>query len=75
MVTVKVISSNTGKPVKGRRVIIGFEGLMSGGMSDEGFTDSSGEVHFNNDPGRGKVYVDHKAVYDGKIEGRVVVYV
>ena len=72
MFTIKVISASTGKPVKSKRVRVGFDGLR--GMTNEEFTDSSGEVHFDNEPGRGKVYVDHKTVFDGKIEGRVVVY-
>ena len=74
MFTIKVVSSNTGKPVIGKRVSVGLEGLTRG-MTKEEFTDSSGEVHFNNDPGRGKVFVDHKTVFDGKIGGRVVVYI
>ncbi|MBN1350997.1 hypothetical protein JXJ21_16370 [candidate division KSB1 bacterium] len=74
MVTIKVVSSSTGKPVSGKRVRVGFQGLTRG-MSDEGFTDSNGEVHFNNDPGSGKVFVDHKTAFEGRIEGRVVVYV
>lgn len=74
MFTIKVISSSTGNPAKGKRVRVGFDG-WSRGMSDEEFTDSNGEVHFHNDPGRGKVYVDHKEVHEGKLEGRVIVYV
>jgi len=74
MFTIKVVSSSTGKPVSGKRVRVGFEGFTRG-MTNEGFTDSNGEIHFNNDPGKGKVYIDHKTVFDGRIEGRVVVYV
>jgi len=73
MFTIKVVSSTTGKAVNSKRVRVSFDGLR--GMSHEQFTDSNGEVHFNNDPGRGKVYVDHKSVFEGKIEGRIVLYI
>jgi len=52
MFTIKVFSSNSEKPVGGKRVRVDFEGFTKG-MTDEGFTDSNGEVHFNNDHGKG----------------------
>ena len=73
MFTIRVISKSTGNPYKGKRVRVGFEGLR--GMTSEELTDSNGEVHFDSDPGRGKVYIDHKSVFEGKIEGRVVIYI
>lgn len=74
MVTVKVVSQSTGKPVKGRRVSVGFSSMLRGITSAE-YTDSNGEAHFNADPGQGEVYVDGRTAYKGKISGRVVVYV
>lgn len=74
MFTIKVVSSSSGKPVSGKRVKVGFEGFTRG-MTDEGFTDSNGEVHFNNAPGKGKVFVDHKTVFYGRIDGRIIVYI
>jgi len=73
MVTVKVVSQSTGKPVKGRRVSISFAGLR--GITSAEYTDSNGEAHFNADPGDGEVYVDGRTEYRGRISGRVVVYI
>ena len=74
MVTVQVISRSTGKPVQGRRVSIGFDGLTRG-FSKDGRTDANGEVHFTNDPGKGTIYVDGSNKHQGRIEGRTVIYV
>lgn len=74
MFSVQVISRSTGKPMQGKRVSAMFDGLGGGGTGDQR-TDSQGEVHFNNEPRKGKIYVDGKTVHDGSISGRVVVYV
>ena len=73
MFTIKVVSSSSGNPIKGKRVRVGFKGLR--GMTVNGHTDSNGEVHFNNDPGEGEVYVDGRSKFKGKIKGRVVIYI
>ena len=79
MVSVKVISKGSGKPLKGARAVIGFSGLIlgswGGGMSSTEYTDSNGEAHFNVSPGDGTVYVNGKAVKKGYLSGMVVVYV
>ena len=75
MVTVKVIWESTGKPAKGKRVSLGFDGLLTGGFTDSEFTDDNGEVHFETDPRDGQVYVDGKSKYKGRISGRVVIYI
>jgi hypothetical protein len=75
MVTVKVLSESTGKPVSGKRISLWFDGLLRGGSSSDQRTDSQGEAHFNNDPGNGTVYVDGTNVHQGYLQGRVVVYI
>ena len=74
MVTVQVVRSSTGKPEKGVRVSISFDGLFRG-MSDNVYTGSNGEAHFNNDPGTGTVYVNGSSRFKGKISGRIIVYI
>ncbi len=56
MVTVRVFSKSSGKAIKGKKVSVSFDGLLRG-MATE-YTDSSGDAHFNVEPGSGKVYVD-----------------
>ena len=73
MVTVKVCYASDGKPVKSKGVTLDF-GLMRG-MSGPEYTKSSGEAHFDADPGSGKVYVGGESVYEGRLAGRVVVYI
>ncbi|WP_017294361.1 hypothetical protein [Geminocystis herdmanii] len=76
MISVKVVSKSTGKPVSGKRVQLGFEGnWLPGGMSSDERTNSEGEAHFDNDPGKGIVYVDGSNVHKGDLRGRVVVYI
>lgn len=73
MVSVKVVSRSSGKPVQGASVSIGFSGLR--GMTSTEYTASNGEAHFNVDPGEGTVYVRGNAVKKGYLSGLVVVYV
>ncbi len=74
MVTVKVLWRDTGKPAKGSRVAIGFDGFTRGVTGTE-YTDSDGDAHFDAEPGTGEVYVDGNTKYRGHIAGRVVVYI
>lgn len=74
MITVKVVSKSTGKPVKGKKVSVSFDGILSGGSSKQEYTDTDGEAHFDNNPGKGRVYVDGSTKHEGHIAGRVVVY-
>lgn len=74
MISVKVCWQQTGKPAENFKVQLGFDGFC-GGVSSAEYTNGSGEVHFDNDPGQGKVYVDGKTSYTGRLEGRIVVYV
>lgn len=70
MFTIKIIESSTGRPVRGARASVGFDGLLRGFTKEE-YTDSDGEVHFNNDNGMGTIYVDGQRKY----EGRKVIYI
>ena len=38
-------------------------------------TNLDGEAHFDNDNGTGIIYVDGKRVYEGRIEGRKLIYI
>ncbi len=66
--------ASTGKPAKGSRVAIGFDGFTRG-VTDSEYTDSEGEAHFDAEPGTGEVYVDGATKHRGRISGRVVVYI
>lgn len=73
MIGVRVVRSSTGKPVESIKVSVSFEGLFRG--MDSGYTDSSGEIHFNCDPGTGEIYVDGSSWYKGRLEGLKTVYI
>lgn len=74
MISVKVCWQHNGKPAENRKVVLSFDGFFSG-MSKYEYTNHNGEAHFDNDPGPGKVYVDGKTAYSGRLEGRIVAYV
>ena len=74
MITVKVVSRSSGSSVSGRRVVLGFSGLLRG-MTNSEYTDSNGEAHFDSDNGDGEVFVDGKTEYRGKLAGRIVIYI
>ena len=74
MISVKVCWRHNGKPAENRKVVLSFDGMF-GGQSKHEYTNSSGEAHFDNNPGPGKVYVDGKTVYTGRLEGMMVVYI
>lgn len=74
MVSVKVCWRKSGKPAEGKKVSVSFDGLSRGITSNE-YTNNNGEAHFNADPGSGKVFVDGSTVYNGRIEGQIVVYI
>lgn len=74
MVSVKVVSQSSGKAVQGQRVAVGFDGVFRG-MSSTEYTDSTGEAHFDCDPGNGSVYVNGYTKHKGHISGKVVVYI
>lgn len=74
MFTVKVIERSTGRPVEYKKVGIIFDGLFKG-MTKDLYTDSDGEAHFDYDNGEGSIYISGEKVYEGRIEGRKVIYI
>ena len=75
MITVQILKQSTGKPVKRARIAIGVELLMAGGVTPAQYTDANGEAHFQRDPCKGKIFVDGREKYKGRIEGRKVIYI
>jgi uncharacterized protein YfaS (alpha-2-macroglobulin family) len=72
MVTIQVFSKSSGNAVSGTRVAISV-GLN--GVSHE-YTDSSGEAHFPGiSPGNYEVYVNGQTAFNGRLEGRKVIYI
>ncbi len=74
MITVKVIYQSSGKPAEGKKVALGFSGLLRGVTSGE-YTDRNGEAHFDADNGEGEVYVGGRTKHKGYLSGRIVVYI
>ncbi len=74
MFTVKVIESNTGEPAYYQKVGVIFNGWTRG-LTDDKRTNEEGEVHFSESVGDGTIFVNGKAVYEGKIKGLKVVYI
>lgn len=74
MVTVRVYSKGTGRPAKGRKVSVSFDSWTRG-VTKGVISDANGEANFDTAPGTGKVYVDGDKVFEGRVEGRVMVYV
>lgn len=74
VVTVKVIRKSSGEPIKGKKVALGIDALLSGGVTKGEWTDSNGEAHFDVKPNYGKVFVDGSTEHKGYLSGRIVVY-
>ena len=73
MFTVKVINKNTGKPISNKKVGVIFNGLFRGCAKAQ-YTDNDGEAHFSEDNGEGIIYVNGNKVFEGRIEGRKIIY-
>lgn len=73
MFTIQVIESRTGKPVLSKKVGVIFNGWTRGCAKDQ-YTDKNGDAHFSEDNGDGTIYVQGNKVYEGRIEGRKVIY-
>jgi uncharacterized protein YfaS (alpha-2-macroglobulin family) len=56
MITVKVIEKVSGKPAKGQKVVLHYDGEQ--GTLAEQYTNSKGLAHFAAQPGSGKVLVN-----------------
>lgn len=74
MFTIQIIESNSGKPVISKKIAVIFKGWMRGCSKDQ-YTDKNGEAHFNEDNGEGTIYVQGTKVYEGRIEGRKIIYI
>lgn len=75
MITVKVVYKSSGKPAEGKKVALGKDGLLSGGVTHGKWTDDRGEAHFDTSSCHGKVFVSGSTEYDGNLSGRIVVYI
>jgi hypothetical protein len=73
MITVRVVSKASGKAQKGVPVAISFDGWFRGVTGKE-ITDGNGDAHFDCDPGSGMVHIRGRRVYEGRIGGRIIVY-
>ena len=74
MFTIQIVETSTGKPLEGKKVGIVFKGWLRG-CTDDYYTNKDGELHFSEENGEGVVYVQGKKVYEGRIEGRKVIYI
>jgi hypothetical protein len=74
MFTIQVIERSTGKPAYYKKVAVGFSGILRG-FSEDQYTDRNGEAHFSEENGDGTIYVQGQRVYEGRIEGRKVIYI
>lgn len=77
MITVRVLDSKTGKPIKGARVALGFKGFafLPGGVTSSKYTDAYGEAHFDHEPCSGEVYVNGRKEKEGQLQGLIIVYI
>jgi hypothetical protein len=74
MITIRVISKQSGKPLKGVKVGLGFGDSIFGTYMPGIYTDSNGDAHFNVSPKDGVVYVNGNSNYKGYLSGRIIVY-
>jgi hypothetical protein len=73
MVTVKLCSKASGKPIRDVKVLVSFTSVGRGWLEE--WTDSSGGADFDTDPGDAVVYVHGSPIWKGHLSGRVVVCV
>ena len=74
MFTVQVIDKSSGKPISSKKVSVIFNGITRGCAKDQ-YTDNNGEAHFSEDNGDGTIYVQGTKVFEGRIEGRKIIYI
>lgn len=75
MITVRVVSRSSGKPIKDKKVALGIDALLSGGVTKGEWTDSAGEASFDVKPNDGKVFVNGSTEYEGFLSGTITVSV
>jgi len=73
VITVRLISKSSGKPVKGKKVALGIDALVSGGVTHGKWTDDQGEASFSVKPNYGKVFVSGSTEYEGYLEDTLTV--
>jgi len=73
MITIRVVSKSSGKPVSHTKVHLSFGGDWFGTWLEE-YTNSDGDANFSTEPKTGKVIVSGSERYSGHLSGRVVVY-
>lgn len=74
MFTIKVIEQKTGKPAYYKKFGVIFNDWTRGCAKDQ-YTDKEGEANFSEDNGDGTIYINGTKVYEGKIEGRKIIYI
>ncbi|MBD1921131.1 hypothetical protein H6F77_08505 [Microcoleus sp. FACHB-831] len=75
MITVKVFYKDSGKPADSKKVALGIDGFFSGGVTKDQWTDEDGEAHFDTESCTGRIFVNGSIKYEGRIAGRMVVYI
>lgn len=74
MFTVQIFEKSTGKPVCSKKVGVIFNGWTRG-FAKHQYTDKNGEAHFSEGNGDGPIYIQGSKVYEGRIEGKKVIYI
>ena len=59
--------------MKGKKVALGIDALLSGGVTDDKWTDDVGEATFSVKPNYGKVFVSGSMEYEGYLQGTITV--
>lgn len=78
MFIIQVLYESDKKPAKDKRVAISVDGLFTGGISHEEWTDSNGKVSIdlgNREYVQGKIYVDGRMKYEGYVDKFRVIYI
>ncbi len=69
-----IVQHRDGSPARHIRVVIGFDGIFSGGMSRETYTNNYGEACVaHTSTGKATVYVDGKKYHTFHAPGRTAV--
>ncbi len=74
MFTIQIFDRSTSKPVYSKKVGVIFNDWTRGCAKDQ-YTDNNGEAHFSEDNGEGHIYVNGNKVFEGRIEGRRIIYI
>ena len=61
--------------MKGRKVALGIDAILSGGVTHGKWTDAQGEASFDVKPNYGKVFIDGSTKYEGYLSGTITVSV